>query len=191
MDGVAVTRAKTLSSMAIAAAVLGLVAFGLMFLYGNASFAPAGPSDGQAPTADVDGGLTRAAPLVGFPVVIPTGVPDEWHPNSFSFTAAPGTSAAPAAVRAGWLTEQGRFLTAVQSSGALPDVQQAELGQVGPATGQVDVDGVTWTEVPGRRTEVAWVRTVGDVTYLITGSASTDDFRTLAAGLAAGTPATS
>lgn len=191
MDGVAVTRAKTLSSMAIAAAVLGLIAFGLMFLYGNASFAPAGPSDGQAPTADVDGGLTRAAPLVGFPVVIPTGVPDDWHPNSFSFTAAPGSTEAPAAVRAGWLTEQGRFLTAVQSSGALEDVQQAELGDVGPATGKVDVGGVTWTEVPGRRSEVAWVRTAGDVTYLITGSASPEDFQKLAAALAAGTPATS
>ena len=191
MVGVAVTRAKTLSSMAIAAAVLGLVAFGLMFLYGNASFAPAGPSDGQAPTADVDGGLTRAAPLVGFPVVIPTGVPDDWHPNSFSFTAAPGTPEAPAAVRAGWLTEQGRFLTAVQSAGALADVQQAELGEVGPATGQVDVGGVTWTEVPGRRSEAAWVRTAGGVTYLITGSASVEDFQKLAAAVAGGAPATS
>lgn len=191
MVGVAVTRAKTLSSMAIAAAVLGLVAFGLMFLYGNASFAPAGPSDGQAPTADVDGGLTRAAPLVGFPVVIPTGVPDDWHPNSFSFTAAPGTTEAPAAVRAGWLTEQGRFLTAVQSAGALADVQQAELGEVGPATGQVDVGGVTWTEVPGRRSEAAWVRTAGGVTYLITGSASVEDFQKLAAAVAGGAPATS
>lgn len=191
MGGVAVTRPKTLSSMAIAAAVLGLIAFGMMFMYGNASFAPAGPSDGQAPTADVDGGLTRAAPLVGFPVVIPKGLPDEWHPNSFSFAAAPGSTEAPPAVRAGWLTAQGRFLTAVQSSGELTDVQQAELGEVGPATGKVDIDGVSWTEVPGRRTEVAWVRTDGDVTYLITGSASTEDFRKLATAVDDGTPATS
>lgn len=191
MDGVAVTRPKTLSSMAIAAAVLGLIAFGLMFLYGNAGFAPAGPSDGQAPTADVDGGLTRAAPLVGFPVVIPKDEPDGWHPNSFSFTAAPGSSDAPPAVRAGWLTEQGRFITLVQSSGKLEGVQQAELGEVGPATGRVDVDGVTWTEVPGRRSEVAWVRTDDGVTYLITGSASPDDFRTLATATVNGVPATS
>lgn len=188
--GVAVTRPKTLSSMAIAAAVLGLIAFGLMFMYGSASFAPAGPSDGQTPTADVDGGLTRAAPLVGFPVVIPKELPDDWHPNSFSFTAAPGSSDAPPAVRAGWLTGQGRFLTLVQSSGKLEDVQRAELGEVGPASGKVDVDGVVWTEVPGRRTEVAWVRTDGDVTYLITGSASAEDFRKLAVATANGAPAT-
>lgn len=191
MGGVAVTRPKTLSSMAVAAAVLGLIAFGLMFMYGNASFAPAGPSDGQAPTADVDGGLTRAAPFVGFPVVIPKGLPDDWHPNSFSFTAAPGTTDAPAAVRAGWLTEQGRFVTVVQSGGKLEEVQKAELGDVGAATGHADVDGVTWTQVPGRRTEVAWVRTDGDVTYLITGSASAQDFQKLATAVANGTPATS
>lgn len=191
MGGVAVTRPKTLSSMAIAAAVLGLIAFGLMFMYGNASFAPAGPSDGQAPTADVEGGLTRAAPLVGFPVVIPKDLPDDWHPNSFSFTAAPGAADAPAAVRAGWLTEQGRFITVVQSSGPVDQVQQAELGSVGRATGQVEVDGVTWTQVPGRRAEVAWVRTAGDVTDLITGSASPEDFQKLATAVANGSPATS
>ena len=191
MGGVAVTRPKTLGSMAMAAAVLGVIAFVLMFLYGNASFAPVGPSEGQAPTADVDGGLTRAAPLVDFPVVIPKELPDDWHPNSFSFTAAPGTTDAPAAVRAGWLTEQGRFVTVVQSGGTVDQVQQAELGLVGRATGQVQVDGVTWTEVPGRRAEVAWLRTEGDVTDLITGSASAEDFQKLATAVANGTPATS
>jgi hypothetical protein len=33
---------------------------------------------------------------------------------------------------------------------------------------------------------VAWVRTDGDVTFLITGSASPDDFQTLAAATTAG-----
>ena len=48
-----------------------------------------------------------------------------------------------------------------------------------------------WTEVPGRRSEVAWIRTDGDVTSLITGSASDEDFRKLATAVAGGTPATS
>jgi hypothetical protein len=33
---------------------------------------------------------------------------------------------------------------------------------------------------------VAWVRTAGEVTFLITGSASPDDFKTLAAAATAG-----
>ncbi len=175
----------------MAVGALAVIVFGLMFFYGQASFTPAGPSDGTAPTADVDGGLTRAAPLVGFPVVIPAGLPDGWHPNSFTFTAAPGSADQPPAVRAGWLSDQGRFITLVQSSGQLPQVQSAELGTVGSATGTEVVDGATWTVVPGRRSEVAWVRPVGDVTYLITGSATPDDFRALAVAADNGTPATS
>ena len=175
----------------MAVATLAVIVFGLMFFYGQASFAPTGPSEGTSPTADVDGGLTRAAPLVGFPVVVPAGLPDGWHPNSFTFTAAPGTAELPAAVRAGWLTDDGRFITLVQSAGQLPQIQQAELGAVESATGTEDVDGTTWTVVPGRRSEVAWVRPVGDVTYLITGSATPDEFRALAIAAANGTPAAS
>jgi hypothetical protein len=126
--------------------------------------------------------------LVGFPVIEPQGVPDTWHPNSFTFTAAPGSDEQPAAVRAGWLTEQGRFITLVQSAGELPVVLTAELGRVGSATGTQDVDGVTWTVVPGRRSEVAWIRPAGDVTYLITGSASPEDFRILARAADEGQP---
>ena len=100
--GVAAPQPKTLRDMAVALAVLAVIAFGLMFVYGNASFSPAGPSDGQAPTADVTGGMTRAAPLVGFPVIIPGGLPDGWHPNSFTFTQAPGsTTSRPRCVPAG------------------------------------------------------------------------------------------
>jgi hypothetical protein len=176
--------------MTVALVVLAVCAFGVMFVYGQASFSPGGPGDGQAPSADITGGLERAAPLVGFPVVIPKDLPGEWHPNSFTFTAAPGSDQQPAAVRAGWLTDEGRFITLVQSSGELPRIQQAELGLVGSATGVEEVDGTTWTVVPGRRDEVAWVRPVGDVTYLITGSAAPDDFRALAVAADNGTPAT-
>jgi hypothetical protein len=177
--------------MTVALVVLAVCAFGLMFLYGQASFSPGTPGDGQAPTADVTGGLNRAAPLVGFPVVIPDDLPDDWHPNSFTFTAAPGSDDRPAAVRTGWLTDQGRFITLIQSSGELPQIQRAELDLVGSATAVEDVDGQTWTVVPGRRDEVAWVRPAGDLTYLITGSAAPEDFRILAAAVDSGTPATS
>ena len=43
----------------------------------------------------------------------------------------------------------------------------------------------------GRRSEAAWVRTDGDVTFLITGTASPEDFTTLAAAVAAGSPVAS
>jgi len=160
--------------------LLAVVALVLVGMYGGVSFSPGQPTDGQTQTADITGGLQRAEPLVGFDVVIPADLPADWTPSSFSFTEQPGTEAAPPAARAGWLTEEGRFITLIQSSGAVADVQRAELGSANPETATEQAGGATWSVTAGRRAEVAWIRTAGDVVYLITGTASPDDFRTLA-----------
>lgn len=160
--------------------LLAVVALVLVGMYGSVSFSPGRPTDGQTLTADITGGLQRAEPLVGFPVVVPADLPADWTPSSFSFTEKPGTAAAPPAVRGGWLTGQGRFITLIQSSGAVSDVQNAELGAVGPHTATEQVGGATWSVTAGRRSEAAWIRADSDVVYLITGSASLDDFKILA-----------
>jgi len=172
--------------MALSLGLLAVVALVLYGMYGQVSFSPGGATQGQAPTADVTGGLQRAAPLVGFPVVIPAPLPDGWNANSFSFAEKPGTSTAPPTVRAGWLTPEGRFITVAQSNGATADVLVAELGAAGASTGTEQVGDEPWTVTTGRRGEAAWVRTDGDVTYLITGSAAAEDFRTLATAVAQG-----
>jgi hypothetical protein len=176
-----------LRDIAISMVVLAVVALVLVGMYGGVSFSPGQAADGQTPTADVTGGLQRAAPLMGFPVVIPADLPATWNPSSFSFTdKAAATTDKPPAVRAGWLTEQGRFITFVQSDGVVADVLAAELGTVAPPTGTEQVGPAEWTVTSGRREEAAWLRTVGDVTFLITGTASPEDFRTLALAVAAG-----
>ncbi len=173
--------------MAISMGLIAVVALLLYGMYGGVSFSPGQAIDGPAPTADVTGGLTRAAPLVGFPVVIPAGLPAGWNPNSFSFVdKSAASTTAPAVVRAGWLTTEGRFISLAQSDGAVADLLDSELGAVAPPNGTTMAGGVEWTTTTGRRQEAAWVRTVGDVTFLITGSASPDDFQTLAAAAATG-----
>jgi hypothetical protein len=173
--------------MALSLILLAVVALVLVGMYGGVSFSPGGTTAGQTPTADVTGGLQRAAPLVGFPVVIPAGLPASWTPSSFSFTEQPGSADQPPAVRGGWLTDQGRFVTVVQSAGAPADVLGAELGSVSPPAGTERVGSVEWTVTTGRRDEAAWVRTDGDVTFVITGTAPAAAFRVLAEAVAAGT----
>jgi hypothetical protein len=184
-DGpVAIRRPNTLRDMALSVGLLAVVALILVGMYGGVSFAPNGPNEGQALATDVTGGMQRAAPLVGFPVVIPTELPADWTPSSFSYAEEPGSATAPPAVRGGWLTAQGRFITVIESSGAPATVLTAELGAAAPPSGTELVNGAEWTVTAGRRSEAAWVRTVGDVTFVITGTASADDFSTLAQAVA-------
>ncbi len=163
--------------------LLAVVALVVVGVYGLVSFSPGGPTEGAAPTADVAGGFERAAPLVGFEVVYPAAVPESWQPNSFSFTDPATTTDLPSAVRGGWLTPEGRFITLIESDGETIDVLRAELGDAAPSSGTQDVDGTSWTVTTGRRSEAAWFRADGGVTFLITGSASAEDFATLARGV--------
>jgi len=177
--------------MAISVGLVAVVALLLFGLYGGVSFSPGGPSEGQTPTADVTGGFAGAGPLVGFPVVVPAGLPAGWQPNSFSYTDPSSTVGAgvdtggPAAVRGGWLTAEGRFVTLIESSGPVTQVLATELGTVGSTTGTEKVGDTQWQLTTGRRGEAAWFRTVDGVTYLITGSAPAADFRAVARAVAA------
>ena len=74
-------RQKTLRDMAISMGLIAVVALVLYGMYGGVTFSPGAASDGVAPTADVTGGLNRAAPLVGFPVVDPGGAAGRLEPE--------------------------------------------------------------------------------------------------------------
>lgn len=170
----------TISMVVIVVGVLVLVAF-----QGGFSFSPGTPSGGTAPTADVQAGFRTADRQTDFTVVQPKGLPATWHGSSFSITKAPGTPDAPPTVRGGWQTATGSYITLVESSGALAAVLGAEVGQSGGSmTGSVTVDGRQWGISPGVRNEVAWSRTAGTVTLLITGNATTAEFTQLAAAVA-------
>ena len=184
MKGVADRRSKTLRDMALSMGFIAVVALVLYGMYGMITFSPGAATDGQTPTADVTGGFERAEPLVGFTVLVPADLPETWTANSFSFTDKSAASTEkPAAVRGGWLTEQGKFITVVESNGAVTDVLNAELGAAGSAAGTERVGDADWTVTTGRRGEAAWFHTADGVTYLITGSAPAEAFVTLAKAL--------
>ena len=157
-----------------------LVALGI---YGGFSFSPGRPSEGPAPTADIIGGFQGVGAQMGFPVVVPQGLPTGWKATSFVAPDKPGLRSA---ARGGWLTPSGAFITLIEAPGPREQVQKAELGQADPPTGEVDAGGSSWAVVPGRRTEVGWIRPTGDGGFLlITGNASGADFRVLAGAVAA------
>jgi hypothetical protein len=166
--------------------VVVLVVVAFMALYGSRiDFSPgAQPVSGDTPTADVVGGFTHARGSLPFPVVVPRGVPDDWHPNSMSVSDpmldGPGTVPT---VRGGWITPDGAFITLIESSGGVDQLLAAEVGGSGPRTGTVQAGG-TWTVTTGVRNEAAWVRSAARTSYLITGNATSEEFRALAEAVA-------
>ncbi len=179
MAVVAERRNKTIRDMAISMGVIIIGVLVIVGLYGGFSFAPAGPRGGVAPTADVQGGFETAGRVTGFEVVVPKKIPADWHPNSFTISK-PDPAGAPAAVRGGWLTPSGSFISLIESPAPAAALLTAEIGQAGPSTGSTTSGGAEWTVNPGRRTELAWVRTAGGITLLITGSATPAEFARLA-----------
>lgn len=174
-----------------------LVVVALIALYGNnVSFAPGGQAtEGPVPTADVVGGFSHAKSTMDFPITVPEGVPDEWHPNSLSISdpdvsndgiARVGTLKA---VRGGWITPQDTYIQLVEAAGDVPQVLANEFGEARQVSGTVDAGGATWSVTTGVRSEVVWIRTVqsatGETTLLITGNAADEDFRTLAGAVSA------
>lgn len=176
--------------------VVVLVVAGLIALYqGNVSFSPgAQVTPGETPTAEVISGFEHARATMPFPVVVPSGIPEDWHPNSMS-VSDPATDnlgvtkvGAVPTVRGGWITPAGAFITLVEAAGTIDQVVAGELGESRPATGTVQAGGAEWTVTTGVRSETAWLRTVdgaaGMTTFLITGNAAEGDFETVAAAVA-------
>ncbi len=165
-----------------------LVVVGLIALYGSqVTFSPGHPTEGPVPTADVHHGFEHAQSTMDFPIVVPRGVPEAWHPNSFTVSDpsidGPGTVAT---VRGGWVTPDDTFVMLVESAGDPDQLLNAEFGSARSSHGTVDAGGTTWQVTTGQRTELAWFRHTGATTFLITGDASEADFVTVAESVAHG-----
>jgi hypothetical protein len=176
-------RSLTMKDMWGAVAVLVVALVVVLGLMGNISLGN-DSDNGETPTADAVGGFQRSAAALQLPLAVPQGLPAEWQANSF-YQTDPATAGGTATrIGGGWLTGEGKFITLIQSTSA-PDVLAADVFQGGrTSTAVVQAGGAEWSSYPGARDEVAWVRTAGPVTLLITGSASEDDFRTLADSIA-------
>ncbi|WP_214364277.1 DUF4245 domain-containing protein [Pseudonocardia sp. H11422] len=169
--------------MLIALAVLVPIVLIMAGSVRSCSFAPGGPtvSVDAGPTVDAPARLRELARDVPFGVRIPA-VPQGWRANSTDRSPVEGGGSA---VRAGWITPEGRYLRLVQSDAAEEALVVTEAGVPLPGRGTVDAAGRSWVVYgtdggePFRITEIA-APGAPTVRLLITGSGTEDEFRTLA-----------
>ncbi|MCW0213438.1 MAG: DUF4245 domain-containing protein [Pseudonocardia sp.] len=147
----------------------------------SCTFAPGGPQvDPDAvPVTDVGAAFAEFAKSSAFPLRVPA-VPEGWRANSTDRGAVPGGGSA---VRAGYVTPDGRYLRLVQSDAAEADLLAAEAGGPQQGRGTVEAAGLTWVEygAPDREPfRIATLPGTPVVRLLITGSGADAEFRALA-----------
>lgn len=176
--------------MVAAVLLLVLIVGGVAAVTRGCSFSPGGPTvdPDSAPSVDAARELATAATTVDFPIRHPS-LPPEWRANSSSTSPVGSGANASVVVRVGWLTPQGRFVQLSQSGAEPLDLLAVETGrQDAVRHGVVDVGGQPWTSYPSREPESAWVTQLDGVTVVITGNGGEEEFRVLAAAVAASKP---
>ncbi|GAB3454800.1 hypothetical protein GCM10027436_56510 [Actinophytocola sediminis] len=174
----------------IGAMVVLLVIVGvLVTVTRGCSFDPGGPSvaPDSAPSVDASAKLRVAAGSVAFPVRQPE-LSARWRANSSSTSSIGEGADADVVVRVGWVTPSGRYLQLSQSGGDAQAVLAAETGESAAASRSVEVAGVTWDEHASRREEVAWLTTFDGTVTVVTGSATEEEFRTMAEAVGSAKP---
>ena len=169
----------TVRHMIAAVGVLLLVVLVLGFLSGGAGFTPGGPVvrpvDGRGwSTPPRSCGRSRRRSPSGCPPPRRAGGRTRW---------ATDVVAGRKAVRAGYLTPSAGYLQLQQSDAS----EEALLAAVGEraAQGVQEVGGVRWVVYGARPAEPVWIADVKGVRLVLTGSATDDEFRTLATAVLA------
>ncbi|MGF0313078.1 DUF4245 domain-containing protein [Rhodococcus sp. 06-412-2C] len=151
------------------------------------SLSPGGPKQGPIPNFDVNTALQYDASEIGFPVRNPS-VPEGWTPNSGSRATISGDNGG-AVSTVGYITGTGAYLQLTQSSASeeqlVPFVAGSETAY---ASGAQNVSGRDWVVYGEEGSRNYWVSDFGDVRILLGGTATTEDFTTLAAILEATEP---
>ncbi|MDI9896661.1 MULTISPECIES: DUF4245 domain-containing protein [Nocardiaceae] len=151
------------------------------------SLSPGGPQQGPIPNFDVNTALQYDASEIGFPVRNPS-VPEGWTPNSGSRATISGDNGG-AVSTVGYITGTGAYLQLTQSSASEEQLVPFVAGtETAYASGAQNVSGRDWVVYGEEGSRNYWVSDFGAVRILLGGTATTEDFTTLAAILEATEP---
>lgn len=124
-----------------------------------------------------------AAERAGYPVVAPAGLPEGYRPTSARTDAGFAAQGDPVTLEIGYLTPSQEFVGFAVSDDARAEPVRTVLDG---ATGEepVDIDGEPWTRLTTERGETALTRAADGAVVVVTGSATDDELRTVAAAVA-------
>lgn len=167
---------------------LGLVfAFVLLFLVigpARQTIFPSGPNRTAVKTVDTARQVTAARQVASYAVLAPRGLPAGWHATSVRVDYAPTAGGSSATLRLGYVTPEQHFAGLAEGDAA--GFVATELGKGAQPLPAADVSGEPWQQWRTAADELALSRTTGRRSVVVTGSATLEELRALAAALATG-----
>jgi Protein of unknown function (DUF4245) len=173
----AIERANRLSAANMLRSLLPLVVI-VLAIVGWQAFRQ-GPDENPVKPIDPSSTVQLAASRAGYPVPVPTGLPDGYRPTSARTDAGNAGEGDPVTLQIGYVTPSDQYAGFVVSDDPAADPLTAVLTGAHDA-GTVDVGGQTWTRSTTERGETALSRTDAGVTVLVTGSAPEGELETVA-----------
>ena len=135
-------------------------------------------------TVETQSSTQLAAARASYPLLVPQDLPDGWRATSIRTDAGSATEEGdPVTLQIGWYTPGEEYAGYVVSDDSRADDLRAVLDGATEG-GTVQIGGRSWTELTTARDETAFRLDVDGVTAVVTGSASDDELRTLAAAVA-------
>jgi hypothetical protein len=172
----AADRASRLNAANMLRSLLPLVVICLLIV-GWQAFRQSG--DEQIRTVDPSSTVRATANRASYPLVVPTGLAAGYRTTSVHTNSGSAGQGDPVTLQIGYLTPKGEYAGFVESDDPRADALTAVLDGA-REKGSVQLAGGTWTRETTGRGETALVQRSGDVTVVVTGSASDRELETVA-----------
>jgi hypothetical protein len=142
------------------------------------------PHAASPPTVSYQADLATMTRAARYPVLVPAGLPLPWSPVSSGVALGGANGAGTSTWQLGYVTPAGT-LASMEESDAAPAAFIRRMTNAGTAVPPVQVAGRTWraSVTPGRGQRSLYETDVAGATIVITGNASWDQLRALAASL--------
>lgn len=175
----AVERANRMSAANMIRSLLPLVVICLLIV-GWQAFRVG--SEETVPEVDPASTVRLAAERAGYQVLAPEGLPEEYRPTSARSDAGFAAEGDTVTLEIGYLTPSEEFAGFTVSDDPLAEPVRTVLDGSTDGT-TVDIDGEAWTQVTTERGETALTREDGGAVVVVSGSASDDELREVAAAV--------
>ena len=175
----AIQRANRLSAANMIRSILPLVLICLALVWWQSVQQSV---DERVQTVDPSSTVQLAAARAGYPLLLPTGLGEDYLVTSARTDAGNAGEGDPVTLEIGYLTPSQEYAGFFVSDDPRADPLRAVLDG-SEEQGTVDVAGESWTRSTTERDETALTRESGGITVVVTGSASDDELAEVAAAI--------